>query len=157
QRTRPDFLLGLFISVALAVGTMLVYSTSFDYPFVDYDDPVYVFENPHVQAGLTAASARWAFTTFDCGNWHPLTLLSLQLDATVYGGLNAGGFHRTNVLLHTANTLLLFLVLARLTGSTWRSAAVAALFALHPLHVESVVWVSERKDVLSTLFWLLTL
>jgi tetratricopeptide (TPR) repeat protein len=157
KRTRRDYLVELYISVALAALTLLVYSPTFHYPFVYYDDPEYVVESPHVQAGLTAESARWAFTTFDCGNWHPLTWLSLQLDSQVYGGLTAGGFHLTNVLLHTANAVLLFLALARLTGAVWRSAVVAGLFALHPLHVESVAWVAERKDVLSTLFWALTL
>ena len=156
-RSTRDYLVELTISVALAVLTLLVYCRTFNYRFVNYDDPVYVFKNPYVQAGLTADGVRWAFTTFDCGNWHPLTWLSLQMDAVIYGGQNAGGFHVTNVLLHTANTLLLFLILGRMTGAVWRSAVVAAQFALHPLHVESVAWVAERKDVLSTLFWMLTL
>jgi tetratricopeptide (TPR) repeat protein len=152
-----DHRVGGLAGAALAVLTLLVYCPSFNYPFVNIDDPDYAFQNPHVQAGLTADGTRWAFTTFDCGNWHPLTWLSLQLDCEVYGGLKPGGFHLTNVLLHAANTLLLFLVLGRMTGLLWRSAVVAALFALHPLHVESVAWVAERKDVLSTLFWMLTL
>jgi Tfp pilus assembly protein PilF len=151
------YLLELFLSLALVLLTLLVYSRSFSYPFVEYDDPAYVYKNPHVQNGLTADSVRWAFTTFDCGNWHPLTWLSLQLDSAIYGGLNAGRFHLTNVLLHTANTLLLFLALRGLTGAVGRSAFVAGLFAVHPLHVESVAWVAERKDVLSALFWMLTL
>jgi tetratricopeptide (TPR) repeat protein len=145
------------VTVALTVLTLLVYAPTFRYPFVNYDDPVYVAQNSHVEAGLTLDGVRWAFTTFDCGNWHPLTWLSLQLDSTLYGGLNPGGFHLTNVLLHTANSLLLFLVLSRMTGEVGRGAVVAALFALHPLHVESVAWVAERKDVFSTLFWMLTL
>jgi tetratricopeptide (TPR) repeat protein len=147
----------LLVSLTLAVLTLLVYFPTLNCPFIYFDDPLYVFQNPQVQAGLTADSARWAFTTFDCGNWHPLTWLSLQLDSTLRGGLNAGGFHLTNVLLHMANTLLLFLVFGWMTGMLWRSATVAALFALHPLHVESVAWVAERKDVLSTLFWMLTM
>ena len=147
----------LFVSVAVVLVTLLVYCPSFDYPFVNYDDQDYVYQNPRVLSGLTTDSVCWAFTTFECGNWHPLTWLSLQLDCTLYGGAKSGGFHLTNVLLHTANTLLLFLILGRLTGMVWRSAVVAALFALHPLHVESVAWVAERKDVLSTLFWMLTL
>jgi tetratricopeptide (TPR) repeat protein len=145
------------VAVGLVLLTLLVYCRSFSYPFVDLDDQDYVARNRQVQAGLTAEGARWALTTFDCANWHPLAWLSLQLDSTLYGGQNAGGFHRTNVLLHAANALLLFLVLARMTGAVWRSAVVAALFALHPLHVESVAWVAERKDVLSTFFWMLTL
>jgi protein O-mannosyl-transferase len=156
-RSTREYLVELSISAALAVLTLLIYCPTFNYPFVNYDDPVYVFKNPHVQAGLTADGVRWAFTAFDCGNWHPLTWLSLQLDVDLYGGLRPGGFHLTNVLLHVTNTLLLFLVLGRMTGAVWRSAVVAALFALHPLHVESVAWVAERKDVLSTLFWMLTL
>jgi Tfp pilus assembly protein PilF len=152
-----DCLVEPAVGAALVLLTVLVYSTTFRYPFVNLDDPVYVSQNPHVQAGLTPQGVRWAFTTFDCGNWHPLTWLSLQLDASLFGGQNAGGYHLTNVLLHAANTLLLFLVLGRMTGAVWRSALVAGLFALHPLHVESVAWVSERKDVLSTLFWMLAL
>jgi tetratricopeptide (TPR) repeat protein len=147
----------LLVSGALTLLTLLVYAPAFTFPFVNFDDPAYASQNPQVQAGLSGDGVRWAFTTFHSANWHPLTWLSLQLDATLYGGMNAGGYHLTNVLLHVANTLLLFLVLDRLTGAVWRSAVVAALFALHPLHVESVAWVSERKDVLSTLFWMLTL
>jgi tetratricopeptide (TPR) repeat protein len=147
----------LSIGLALAALTLTVYSPCFRHPFVNFDDEEYVTRNPHVQAGLTAGGVRWAFTTLDCGNWHPLTWLSLQLDATLYGGLRAGGFHLTNVLLHAASTLLLFLVLGRMTGAVWRSAVVAGLFALHPLNVEPVAWVAERKGVLSTLFWMLAL
>jgi tetratricopeptide (TPR) repeat protein len=152
-----DALTALIAGVALAVLTLLVYCPCFDHPFCTLDDPDYVTENRHVQAGLTADSVRWACTSFEHSNWHPLTWVSLQLDAQLFGGHNAGAFHRTNVVLHTANTLLLFLVLGGMTGRVWRSAVVAALFALHPLHVESVAWVAERKDVLSTLFWMLAL
>jgi len=106
--------------------------------------------------GLTVEGLAWALTTRAAGNWHPLTWVSHLVDWRLYGG-KAGGHHVTNVLFHLANTLLLFGVLRRLTGAMWRSAFVAALFGLHPLHVESVAWVAERKDVLSTLFWLLTL
>jgi Flp pilus assembly protein TadD len=147
----------LFAGALLVLLTLLVYSPSFAYPFVNYDDPDYVFRNPHVQSGLSFDNLRWAFTTFECGNWHPLTWLSLQRDAELFGGQNAGAFHRTNVLLHAANTLLLFWLLVRLTGGVGQSALVAGLFALHPLHVESVAWVSERKDVLSTFFWIVAL
>ncbi len=147
----------LFAGAALALLTLLIYSPTFHYSFVNFDDPSYVSKNPHVQSGLSADNIRWAFTTFACSSWHPLTWLSLQLDAELFGGQNAGAFHRTNVLLHTANTLLLLLVLVRLTGQMGRSAMVAALFALHPLRVEAVAWVTARKDVLSTFFWFLTL
>jgi tetratricopeptide (TPR) repeat protein len=124
--------------------------------FVNYDDIAYITENSHVQTGLTWESIKWAFETSTASNWHPLTWLSLMVDCGLYG-LHPQGHHLTNVLLHTANTLLLFLVLRRMTGAIWRSLWVAALFGLHPLHVESVAWAAERKDVLSTLFWLLTL
>ena len=124
--------------------------------FVNIDDKVYVYENRHVQNGLTLNSMTWAFTTTQAANWHPLTWLSHILDCQLYG-LNPKGHHLTNVFLHLLNTLLLFFILQRMTGALWRSGFVAALFALHPLHVESVAWVAERKDVLSTLFWLLTL
>jgi Tfp pilus assembly protein PilF len=157
-----DLLVKVFVGLALVMLTVLVYCPSFDYPFTHFDDDHYVTQNEHVQAGLSAAGFRWAFTTFDCGNWHPLTWLSLQLDASLYGkdkngALNAGGFHVTNVLLHAASTLLLFLVLAWMTVRVWPSAMVAALFALHPLHVEPVAWVAERKGLLSAFFWMLTL
>jgi tetratricopeptide (TPR) repeat protein len=145
------------IGLGLVLITVAAYSPCLDHPFIHFDDPDYVTANPHVQAGLTVEGIRWAFTTGDCGNWHPLTWLSLQLDATLYGGGNSSGFHRTNVLLHLISTVLLFLVLSRMTGMAWRSAMVAALFALHPLNVESVAWVAERKGVLSTFFWMLGL
>jgi tetratricopeptide (TPR) repeat protein len=125
--------------------------------FVNFDDNEYVYDNEKVQAGLTPAGVWWAFTTFHSANWHPLTWISLQLDAQLYGVQRPWGFHLTNLALHVANTLLLFWVLRRMTGATARSALVAALFAVHPLHVESVAWVAERKDVLSTLFWMLGL
>ena len=124
--------------------------------FVNFDDPVYVTENAHVQAGLNASGVGWAFTTASAEFWHPLTWLSLMLDYELYG-LQPGGYHLTNLLLHILSTLLLFWLLHRMTGTLWRSALVAALFALHPLHVESVAWIAERKDTLSTLFWMLAL
>ena len=111
---------------------------------------------PMVRAGLTWPGVKWAFTAVHSSNWHPLTWLSHMLDCQLYG-LNPRGHHLTNVVFHLANTLLLFLFWARITGALWPSALVAALFALHPLHVESVAWVSERKDVLSTCFWLATM
>jgi Flp pilus assembly protein TadD len=143
--------------MALALLTVGVYAPTFDYPFLHFDDLDYVTQNRHVAEGLSAEGVGWAFTTFYCGNWHPLTWLSLQLDCQLYGGLKAGGFHVTNVLLHAASTIVLFLVLSRLTGGIWQSAMVAALFGVHPLNVEPVAWIAERKGVLSTLFWMLTL
>ena len=144
------------LCIALAVVTLLTYCRSFDFDFIQFDDPDYVIENRHVLTGLNLNGMRWAFTTFHSGNWHPLTWLSLQLDTSLIGP-KPGSYHATNVYLHIANTVLLFLVLSSMTGAIWRSAMVAALFALHPLRVESVAWISERKDVLSTLFWILTL
>ena len=144
-------LLGLF----LIVITLGVFS-SVRYEFINFDDDLYVTENRHVQAGLTREGITWAFTTLHASNWHPLTWLSHMVDYELYG-LNPMGHHLTNVLLHAVNILLLFLILRRMTGALWQSALVAALFALHPLHVESVAWVAERKDLLSTMFWFLTM
>ncbi len=124
--------------------------------FLAHDDDLYVTANPHVRGGLTVADAVWAFTAFHDSNWFPLTWLSLALDCQCFG-MNAGGYHAVNVMLHTASTVLLFLVLRRMTGATWRSACVAAVFGVHPLHVQSVAWVAERKDVLSGLFWMLAM
>src|SRR5262249_38130657 len=124
--------------------------------FVDFDDPVYILENPHVQAGLNWWDIKWAFATGYAANWHPLTWLSHMLDFQVFH-LRPSGYHLTNVVLHVLNTVLLFVFLRRTTGMTGRSFVVAALFGLHPLHVESVAWISERKDVLSTMFWMLGL
>ena len=135
--------------------TLALYLPALHHGFVEYDDQQYVTENPRVQAGLTWTGLVWAFG-FHAGNWHPLAWLSHMLDCQFYGA-NAGGHHLTNVLLHVASTLLLFSVLNRMTNRMWRSAAVAALFAWHPLHVESVAWVAERKDVLCAFFWMLTL
>jgi len=124
--------------------------------FITYDDPVYVTDNAHVKAGLTPASVRWAFQSTEASNWHPLTWLSHMADVELFG-LQPWGHHLTSLLLHALNAVLLFAALRRMTGALWRSLFVAALFGLHPLHVESVAWVSERKDVLSTAFWMLAL
>ena len=138
----------------LAVG--LVFGQTVRHEFVNFDDDQYVYENPYIARGLTAPGIAWVFTHSHGANWHPVTGLSHLLDCQVYG-LNAGGHHLTNVLLHAATAVLLFLVLWRMTGGFWASALVAALFAVHPLRVESVAWVTERKDVLSGLFFTLTL
>jgi hypothetical protein len=142
--------------VLLALITVAVYLPVIELSFVTFDDTYYLTDNPKVQAGLTWESVRWAFTHSHAANWHPLTWLSHMLDCQLYG-LKPLGHHVTSLLFHTANTLLLFGLLKRLTGAFWRSALVAALFALHPLHVESVAWLAERKDVLSTFFFILTL
>jgi tetratricopeptide (TPR) repeat protein len=143
----------LIICLLLAASTLAVYGQVIDFGFVNIDDIGYVTENLQVHQGLSVDGVVWAFTTRGLANWHPLTWLSLMLDVETYG-LDAGGFHATNVLLHLLNTLLLFGALRYMTGESWRSATVAGLFALHPLHVESVAWVSQRKDVLSTLLGL---
>ena len=140
----------------LALVTLAVYLPVLEARFVTFDDTSYLTDNPIVQAGLTWEGARWAFTQSHAANWHPLSWLSHMLDCQVYG-LKPAGHHLTGLLFHTANTLLLFGLLRSMTGAFWRSAFVAALFALHPLHVESVAWVAERKDVLSTFFFLFTL
>jgi Flp pilus assembly protein TadD len=137
---------------ALLLVTVAVYSPVLRHGFVEWDDPFYVTENPHVRAGLTASGVAWAFTSTQLANWHPLTWLSHMLDVSLFG-LAPSGHHLTSLLLHVANTLLLYVALSRLTRAPWRSLGVAALFALHPLHVESVAWVAERKDVLSSAFW----
>ena len=146
----------LLVCLILVLATFAVYWHVTGHDFVLFDDKLYVYENSHIQNGLTVDSIIWAFTTTHAGFKIPLTWLSLMLDFELYG-LDAGGYHLTNLLLHIANVLLLFFILKLMTGGLWRSGFVAALFALHPLHVESVAWVAERKDVLSTLFWMLTL
>ncbi|MGB9618961.1 MAG: hypothetical protein ACPL7K_00955, partial [Armatimonadota bacterium] len=146
----------LFISFLLAALIAAIYWPAVGYGLVNLDDRYYVMNNPHVRSGLSVRNVVWAFTTFTQSNWHPLTWISLQLDRTIEPS-GSQVLHATNIVLHLANTLLLFFLLELTTGARWRSACVAALFAAHPLHVESVAWVSERKDVLSTLFWLLTM
>ena len=141
------------ICVLLALATAAVYGQTAWHAFVGYDDPVYLTRNITVLGGVTADGFRWAFSTWHAANWHPLTWLSHMLDVEMWG-LWPGGHHLTSSALHVVNTLLLFGLLRALTKERWRSTLVAALFALHPLHVESVAWVSERKDVLSTLFGL---
>ncbi len=144
------------ICAALVVIIFAAFHGVLSSGFVNFDDDSYVTGNPHVQQGLRAESVAWALTTTACANWHPLTWLSHMLDVTLFG-LDAGKHHGSSLLLHAANAVLLLLLLVRMTGALWRSAFVAALFAIHPLHVESVAWIAERKDVLSTLIWLLTL
>jgi len=148
--------LSALICLALALVTTALYWPVTHHNFVNFDDDDYITNNSHVQAGLTWAGVMWAFQSGAAANWHPLTWLSHMLDCQLYG-LNPGGHHSTNLLFHVANTLLLFLLLRQLTGALWRSAFVAALFAWHPLHVESVAWAAERKDVLSAFFWMLAL
>ena len=144
------------VAAVLFAGTLLLFCRATGFAFLDLDDPDYVTANAHVQGGLTWAGVRWACTSGDAANWHPLTWLSHQLDWQLFGA-DPRGHHATSVLLHAVNAVLAFLALRRLTGAFWTSAVAAALFAWHPLRVESVAWVAERKDVLSALFGLLTL
>jgi len=153
---RPSGVLIVALCFALGLATLAVYAQVYRYGFIEYDDSIYVYENPVVKKGLTPRGAAWAFTTFSSANWHPLTWLSLMLDCQLFG-LNAGAHHLVNVGLHLASTLALFIALVRMTRRPWRSALVAGIFAVHPLHVESVAWIAERKDVLSTFFGTLTL
>jgi len=147
---------GLIYGLLLMVATVALYYPVHRYPFVDYDDDTYVTDNWHVKYGFDPAMLKWAFTSFYADNWHPLTWLSHALDCQLFF-LNPGRHHETNVLLHAVNAVLLFWVLLRATGYEGRSFMVAALFALHPLNVESVAWISERKNLLSLLFFLLAL
>ena len=142
------------MSLALVAACLLVYAQTYHHSFLNFDDNSYIFENPPVRQGISAAGVRWAFTTIDHFYWQPLTWLSLMVDCQLFG-LRPGGHHLMSLLFHIANALLVFAVLLRLTGAFWRSTAVAALFALHPLRIESVAWAAERKDVLSGLFFLL--
>jgi protein O-mannosyl-transferase len=147
----------LAVCAGLLVLTAIVFGATVRHGFVNYDDEQYVVENPQVARGLTVEGLRWAFTRSHASNWHPLTWLSHMADVALYGVTHPGGHHLTSVLLHAATAVILFLVLLKATGALWPSALVSALFAVHPLHVESVAWVAERKDVLSGLFFVLTL
>lgn len=142
------------ICLALSILTIAAFWGVHEHEFINLDDADYVFDNPNVQAGFTGEALRWAFAESHAGNWHPITWLSHMLDCRLFG-LNPGPPHLVNLLIHILNALLLFAILKSSTGATWRSAFAACLFALHPLRVESVAWVSERKDVLSALFWML--
>ena len=154
-RARPPASQPWLLAAGLALPTLAAFWPVLRNEFVNYDDPEYVVSNSAVENGLTAAGVRWAFTAGRAANWHPLTWLSHMTDVSLFG-LNPTGHHATSLFFHVANTLLLFFLLRRMTGEAGRSAFVAALFAVHPAHVESVAWVAERKDVLSTAFWLLT-
>jgi len=146
----------VFCAIVLVLVTFAIYAPAIRYDFVDYDDGTYVFGNAHVQAGFNWAGLRWALTSGEASNWHPLTWLSHMFDVTVFGK-KAGGHHLTSIVVHSLNAALVLILLNQMTGRMWASSIVAALFALHPLHVESVAWISERKDVLSACFGLLSL
>jgi protein O-mannosyl-transferase len=146
----------LIIYIVLTIVTLAVYWQVHQFDFVNFDDNLLVFENNHIQSRINADAIRWAFTANQANLWSPLLWLSLILDYQFYG-MNAGGYHVTNLILHILSALLLFGFFNRMTKAIWPSTFVAAVFALHPMHVESVAWVTERKDVLSAFFWILTL
>jgi len=148
----PDW----WIALGLAAAVFAVYAQTRGFPFIGFDDPEFVVNNLNIRSGLTLASLKWAFTTGYAANWFPLTWISYMLGIKLYG-FESGWHHFTNVLLHAANAMLLFAVLRRATNARWRSAFVALLFAIHPLHVEAVAWISERREVLSGLFWLIAI
>ncbi len=155
DRSTPRWMI-IGVCVFLAAIVWAVFGQTLRHEFINYDDPSYVYENPKVARGLTSEGAVWAFTQVHSFNWHPVTWISHMLDSQLYG-LNPSGHHFTNILLHLTTAVLLFLILERMTGVLWRSAFVSAVFAIHPLRVESVAWVAERKDVLSGLFFMLTI
>ena len=146
----------IFIILTLTVLCLAVYSQVIGFDFINIDDRAYIYENKAVLSGLNSRSIWWAITAFYSANWHPVTWLSHMLDVSLFGP-TAGPMHAMNVVFHTIDSILVFVVFKRLTGKTWQSTAVAFLFALHPVHVESVAWIAERRDVLSTMFWLLTM
>ena len=159
EATKQKNFIPVLICLALAVLTVIAFWSLKDCGFINLDDDLYVYENAYVQSGLNWNSIGQAFSSElmeTGGHWHPLTWLSLMLDYQIFG-LNPQGYHLINLLFHVMNTVLLFLIFRRMTKTLWPSAFVACLFAIHPLHVESVAWITERKDVLSTFFWMLTL
>ena len=156
NQTAPVQSLRLLICLSLAVMVVIIYGQTRHFGFINYDDPTYVTENAYVQKGITAASVKWAFTTGHGSNWHPITWLSHMLDWQLAGD-RPGIHHLVNCLIHCLNAILLFLVIGQATGAIWRAAFVAALFAVHPLQVESVAWIAQRKNLLCALFWLLAL
>src|SRR5438309_206931 len=155
----PGFLSGkkgIILIAALSVLVIAVYAQTTRFEFINLDDNLYVYANPALQNGLSWDAVEWAFTSFWSANWHPLTWLSHGLDIQLFG-VSPGPQHAVNVALHLINSILVLVVFRRMTGQEWLSLIVAALFAAHPAHVESVAWISERKDVLSTMFWLLAM
>jgi tetratricopeptide (TPR) repeat protein len=150
-----NYIVSISFLLFIAISAIIVYGQVRRHDFVSFDDNEYIYENPRVKSGVTLGNVIWAFTAFHSNNWHPLTWISHMMDCQLFG-LNPGPHHLINLFFHIANSLLLFLVFKQMTGHAWKSGCLAALFALHPLHVESVAWISERKDVLSAFFWMLT-
>ena len=156
DRREDDGFVVIGVCIFLVIIVWLVFGQTLRHEFLNYDDDAYVYQNPYVMAGLTRRGILWAFTFAEIGHWHPVTWFSHMLDCRLWG-LRAGGHHLTNVLLHAATAILLFLAWKQMTGALWRSAFVAALFAIHPQRVESVAWIAERKDVLSGVFFMATI
>ncbi len=152
----PDKQTNWLIILLIIFSVAIAYINIYDSQFIKFDDPGYVWKNAHVRSGLTAETIKWAFQTNSQGNWHPLTWLSLAADYSLFG-LSPKGFHASSLFIHILSSVVLFLVFKRMTNSMWQSAFVAIVFGVHPLHVESVAWISERKDVLAGLFWVLTM
>ena len=146
----------VLICLLLTTAVLVVYWQVQNFDFIDYDDNIYIIENTHIQTGLTFQNIAWAFRDTHVGHWHPLTWFSHMLDWRLFRA-NPGGHHWTSIILHVANTLLLFLVFKRMTAEVWKNAFIAALFGVHPLNVESVVWIAERKNVLSMFFLIVTI
>ncbi len=151
-KVRPEFIVSFFMVLAILV----IYSQTINFDFVLLDDDVYVTNNPHFNRGLRSEGIKQAFSQAHGGFWIPLTWVSYMIDSQLYG-MKPGGYHMTNILFHILNTLLVFTVFRKMTGDLWRSGFIAAMFAVHPIHVESVAWVAERKDLLFAFFWLLTM
>ncbi|HZR78081.1 MAG TPA: hypothetical protein VFA58_02680, partial [Chthoniobacterales bacterium] len=154
--SRKNRQIAIAICIGLTILIWVVFGQTLRYGFVNFDDDRYVYENSHITAGLTLAGLKWFLTHSHASLWHPLTTFTHMLDCQIYG-LNPAGHHFSNVLLHNVATILLFFLLAAMTGRLWESAFVAAIFAIHPMRVESVAWIAERKDVLSAVFLMLTL
>ncbi|MGW8300926.1 MAG: hypothetical protein ACWGNO_02605, partial [Desulfobacterales bacterium] len=153
---RPGLRLNIVMCAVLVAATVFVYGKMWTHDFIGYDDDKYITQNRYVSQGLSKEGVIWAFRSTHASNWHPITWLSHMLDVELYG-MKPGAHHMTSLLFHLFNSLLLFIVFRKMTLHVWQSGVVALLFAIHPLHVESVAWVAERKDVLSTFFWMLTL
>ena len=146
----------ILVVLMLIILTLGVYWSVQNYEFINFDDPIYITQNSQIQSGITLEGICWAFSTNYFGLWNPLVWISFMFDYQLFG-FNAGGYHWTNVIIHIFNIVLLFFSFQNLKGLIWRSAFVAALFAIHPINVESVAWIAERKNVLSTFFWMLTM
>ena len=155
-RGETDHWFTVFAVAILCVITLVVYGQIVFFDFVNYDDPFFISLNPHVMSGLTRDNILWAFSTSDMGIWHPLTWMSYQLEISVFGAGNPGGHHAVNLFLHVSNAVLVLLLFTRLTGKLWASLLVAVLFSIHPQHVQPVVWIAERKEVLAAVFFLLS-